>query len=155
MAKNIKTNACRILDKMKINYELIVSGTGDEFVSGKEMAQVLGVKEDVIYKTLVTTSHSKTNYVFVIPSEKELNLKDIAKIANEKSIEMIHVADILKITGYMKGGCSPIGMKKHFKTFIDKDVLNHEYVYISAGKRGYQIKLKPEDLINSSEGILF
>jgi Cys-tRNA(Pro)/Cys-tRNA(Cys) deacylase len=141
-----KTNAARILEAAKVNYELLESGTGDDFVSGTDMAKIMGVPANQIYKTLVTISSSKNYYVCVIAADHELDLKKAAKVVGEKKIEMLPVKDILQVTGYVKGGCSPIGMKKLYRTLLDENIRSEEQIYISAGRRGQQIKLLPKDL---------
>lgn len=143
----IKTNAMRMLDKAKIKYQTH-EYENNGFVDGVTIASKMGMDENKVFKTLVTVAPSKNNYVFVIPVAKELNLKACAASVGEKSVEMIHVKDITKVTGYIRGGCSPIGMKKLFKTVIDESCLNLETIVFSAGKIGYQIEMNPNDLIN-------
>lgn len=152
--KQQKTNAARLLDKLNINYEQTSYGDDDAFLSGVEVAELLGESADVVYKTLVTKSPSGNIYVAVIPSDDELDLKKLAKVANEKKVEMISPSDILKITGYIKGGCSPIGMKKSYPTFIHEEANNKTYIYCSAGKRGLQLKLEPGDLAKAASALL-
>ena len=140
-----KTNVMRLLDKKKIEYKSHYYGDTDA-ISGVEVAEVLGENPDTVFKTLVTIGKTKNYYVFVIPVAKELDLKKAAKAVGEKSIEMIKSKELLPLTGYIHGGCSPIGMKKFFKTTIDETVLNWETLCISAGKIGYQIELSLEEL---------
>lgn len=140
-----KTNVMRLLDKKKIEYKSHYYGDTDA-ISGIEVAEVLGENPDTVFKTLVTIGKTKNYYVFVIPVAKELDLKKAAKAVGEKSIEMIKSKELLPLTGYIHGGCSPIGMKKFFKTTIDETVLNWETLCISAGKIGYQIELSLEEL---------
>ena len=140
-----KTNVMRLLDKKKIEYKSHYYGDTDA-ISGVEVANVLGEDPDCVFKTLVTIGKTKNYYVFVIPVAKELDLKKAAKAVGEKSIEMIKSKELLPLTGYIHGGCSPIGMKKFFKTTIDETVLNWETLCISAGKIGYQIELSLEEL---------
>lgn len=140
-----KTNVMRLLDKKKIEYKSHYYGDTDA-ISGIEVANVLGEDPDSVFKTLVTIGKTKNYYVFVIPVAKELDLKKAAKAVGEKSIEMIKSKELLPLTGYIHGGCSPIGMKKFFKTTIDETVLNCETFCISAGKIGYQIELSLEEL---------
>lgn len=140
-----KTNVMRLLDKKKIEYKSHYYGDTDA-ISGIEVANVLGEDLDSVFKTLVTIGKTKNYYVFVIPVAKELDLKKAAKAVGEKSIEMIKSKELLPLTGYIHGGCSPIGMKKFFKTTIDETVLNCETFCISAGKIGYQIELSLEEL---------
>lgn len=147
--KEVKTNAMRILDRLKIAYEYETYECKD-FIDGVSTADMLGLPHDHVYKTLVTTGKSGEHYVFVIPIEAELDLKKCAKSVGEKSLEMVHVKDITKITGYVRGGCTAIGMKKQFPTVIQEDASSLEYMYVSGGKIGMQIKLAPEDLKKAS-----
>ena len=140
-----KTNAMRQLDRLRINYK-IHDYTNTDAISGTEIATVLKENPDKVFKTLVTVGKSGTNYVFMVPVEKELDLKKAAKNAKEKSIEMIKSKELLPLTGYIHGGCSPIGMKKQFKTFIDSTALNFENIYFSGGKIGLQIETSLENL---------
>mgnify|MGYP002798026077 FL=1 len=146
MAKNTdKTNVMRILEQKKINYvshNYLDTGA----VSGIEVAEALGEDPDMVFKTLVTVGKSKVNYVFVIPVNKELNLKKAAQRVGEKSIEMIKSKELLPLTGYIHGGCSPIGMKKQFVTTIDKSAAKQERIIFSGGKIGYQVEVALEDL---------
>lgn len=143
--KELKTNAMRILDTLKIPYEYITYECG-EFVSGISTADMNGLPHELVYKTLVTTGKSGEHYVFVIPIEAELNLKAAAKTVKEKSIEMLPMKDITKVTGYVRGGCTAIGMKKNFPTVIDKTASTFEKIYVSGGKLGMQLFLNPKDL---------
>ncbi len=143
----VKTNAMRMLDKAKIKYTTH-EYENNGFADGVTIAAKMGMDESKVFKTLVTQAPSKNFYVFVIPVAKELNLKSCAASVNEKSVEMIHVKDITKVTGYIRGGCSPIGMKKQFQTVIDQSCLALETIVFSAGKIGYQIEMNPNDLIN-------
>ncbi len=143
--KNDKTNVMRLLEQHKVQYESH-DYSSTEAVSGTEVAAVLGEDPERVFKTLVTTGKSKTNHVFVIPVEKELDLKKAAKAAGEKSIEMLKQKDLLPLTGYMHGGCSPIGMKKQFPTILDESARDKDTIIFSAGKIGWQVELKPEDL---------
>lgn len=143
--KEIKTNAMRFLDKHKIEYELIQYEC-DEFVDGLKTADICGIPYEQSFKTLVTVGKSGNYYVFVIPIHKEVDLKKAAKVVGEKSVEMIHVKDILKITGYVRGGCSPIGMKKQFKTVFDDSAVNFEKIVVSGGRIGLSLKVSPQAL---------
>ena len=140
-----KTNVMRILEQKKIAYQPHSYVTTDA-VSGTEVAAVLGQDPKRVFKTLVTVAKSGNHYVFVIPVEKELDLKKAAKAVGEKSIDMVKSKELLGLTGYIHGGCSPIGMKKFFKTTIDSTAENCETFCISAGKIGYQVELSPRDL---------
>lgn len=140
-----KTNVMRTLDQKKISYKSY-SYADTDAISGVEVATALNQNPKQVFKTLVTIGKSKKNYVFVIPVEKELNLKMAAKAVGEKSIEMIKSKELLPLTGYIHGGCSPIGMKKIFVTTIDNSVENFETFIFSAGKIGYQVEVGLEDL---------
>lgn len=150
--KKLKTNAMRILDSKKVPYEMLSYECEDGKIDGISVAHKIGVDEKNVFKTLVAQGTSKELYVFVIPVAEELNLKEAVKITKEKKVEMIAVKDILKYTGYIRGGCSPIGMKKNYKTFVHKSAENLNFIIISAGKIGHQIKLNPNDLVNLVEG---
>lgn len=138
---HIKTNAMRILEQKKIEYITTNYDVKDGKIDGISVSKKIGRDPKFVYKTLVAQGNSKNVYVFIIPVEKELDLKKAASVAGEKSIDMIAVKDILKYTGYIRGGCSPIGMKKNYKTFIDSSSLKIENIIISAGKIGIQIEL--------------
>ncbi len=140
-----KTNVMRILDKAKITYN-VYNYSNKEAISGIEVANVLGENPDMVFKTLVTVGKSKNHYVFVIPVNKELDLKKAAKSVNEKNIEMIKLKELLPLTGYIHGGCSPIGMKKFFETVIDARAQNFETIIFSGGKIGTQVEISLEDL---------
>ena len=146
MSTDVKTNAMRILDKLGVPYECNFYKC-DNFVDGVSVADMLGQSYDSSFKTLVTVGKSGEYFVFVIPIDKELDLKKAAKLAGEKSVEMVAVKNILSVTGYIRGGCTPIGMKKRFPTYIHSTALNFPFIYISAGVRGLQIKIAPNDLI--------
>ena len=141
-----KTNVCRVLDQKKIAYELH-SYEQDATLTGVDIAGILGEPVERVFKTLVTVGKTNEHYVFVVPVEAELDLKKAAKAAGEKSIEMIKQKDLLGLTGYVHGGCSPIGMKKQFKTFIHETATGYEHIFVSAGKVGFQIELNPADLM--------
>lgn len=145
MAKELKTNAMRMLERLKIPYEYRTYEC-DEFVDGLHIADQLGLSYETVYKTLVTIGKSKSYYVFVIPIAKELDLKKAAKSVGEKSVEMIPVKDINAVTGYIRGGCTAIGMKKQYVTRIDESAQKLEQITVSGGKLGMQITLSPEDL---------
>lgn len=140
-----KTNVMRILDKLKVEYSSY-SYAGTDAVSGTEVAVTLGQNPNQVFKTLVTIGKSKKYYVFMIPVAKELELKKAAHAVGEKSIEMIKSKDLLPITGYIHGGCSPIGMKKSFTTTIDASAAAYPTIIFSAGKIGYQVELSLDDL---------
>lgn len=142
-----KTNVMRILDKAKITYKAHTYDHSDGAIDGAAVAEKMGQNPEQVLKTLVTKGAGRDYYVFVVPVLKELDLKKAAKAVGEKHVEMIHVKDINKVTGYIRGGCSPIGMKKQFVTVFDKSAENIETIIVSAGKIGYQIELAPKDLI--------
>ena len=149
--KEIKTNAMRILDRMNIRYTH-QSYECEEFVDGLQTAEKLGLPYEKVYKTLVTVGSDKQHYVFVIPIEKELNLKKAAKAVGVKSVSMIHVKDITQITGYVRGGCTAVGMKKQFRTVIDESAESLTDIYVSGGKIGCQMNLAPGDLLKACNG---
>lgn len=140
-----KTNVMRVLDKKQIKYD-IHDYTNSGAVSGTDVAETLGQNPEQVFKTLVTIGKTKEHYVFVIPVNRELDLKKAARAVGEKSIEMIKSNDLLPLTGYIHGGCSPIGMKKFFKTTIDKSAENFSTFCFSAGKIGYQVEITLDDL---------
>ena len=142
-----KTNVMRILEQRKIPYTAHEYAHGEEAVDGMTVAALLGRDPSSIYKTLVTQGASGVFYVFVIPVDRELQLKKAARAAGEKSIQMIPVSQITPLTGYVRGGCSPVGMKKLFPTFFEAAVLSLDTVTVSAGKIGAQIELAPRDLL--------
>lgn len=144
--KDIKTNAMRILDKNRIPYQ-VNTYECEEFIDGIHIADMLGQSYDQSFKTLVTVGKSGEHYVFAIPIDRELDLKKAAKAVGEKSVEMIHVKDINQITGYIRGGCTPIGMKKNYVTVLHSSIRTLKEVIISGGRIGSQIQMKPDDLI--------
>lgn len=144
---NLKTNAMRILDKSGISYNTYTYDAKDGMIDGISVAEKIGKPVEHVYKTLVTQGVSRDYYVFVIPVNEELDLKAAARAVHEKSVEMIKVTDINKVTGYIRGGCSPIGMKKDYKTVLDSTCTALDTIIISAGKIGHQIELSPKDLI--------
>ena len=146
-----KTNAMRILESENIDFEIIEYSTKDG-ISGTDVAEKLGENKDRVFKTLVTESKEGENFVFVVPVSSELDLKKAAKSSNSKKIEMIPQKKLLPLTGYVHGGCSPVGMKKEFKTYIDSSAENLNFFYISGGKVGMQIKLNPKELISLIDG---
>lgn len=145
MKKAPKTNAMRYLEKNKIPHqELLYESNG--FMDGISISQKLGQPVEKVFKTLVTVGKSKKHYVFLVPVAEELDLKKAAAAVVEKSVEMIHVKDITPLTGYVRGGCSPLGMKKQFKTVVHESALNHETIFFSGGRLGAQIELAPHYL---------
>ena len=140
-----KTNVMRLLDQAKVSYQSYCYAA-TEAISGTEVAAVLDQNPDQVFKTLVTVGKTGTHYVFVIPVNKELNLKKAAKAVGDKSVEMIKSKELLPLTGYIHGGCSPIGMKKPFKTILHHSAQSFDTIMFSAGKIGYQVQLAPCDL---------
>ena len=146
-----KTNAMRILEGENINFEIIEYSTKDG-IGGVDVAEKLGEDKNRVFKTLVTEAKDGEHYVFVVPVSSELDLKKAAKASNSKKIEMSPQKKLLPLTGYVHGGCSPVGMKKSFKTFIDSSAEDLDYFYVSGGKVGMQIKVNPKELISAIDG---
>ena len=142
---DFKTNVMRMLDKHKVLYNHY-SYADTDAISGVDVAKVLNQNPEKVFKTLVTVAKSGSHYVFMIPVAQELDLKKAALAVNEKSVEMLKSKELLPLTGYVHGGCSPIGMKKFFKTVIDKSAQNFDTIIFSAGKIGYQVEMKLSDL---------
>lgn len=147
--KEVKTNAMRILDTMGIPYKHY-SYECEEFTDGVQIADLLGLPHEKVYKTLVTVGNSKNYFVFVIPIEGELDLKKAAKSVGEKSVSMLHVKDIQAVTGYIRGGCTAIGMKKQYVTRVARQAEQQPTIIVSGGKLGMQIELEPEDLLRAA-----
>ena len=144
----IKTNAARLLDAAGIHYELIPYAYTEDDLSAQHVAAELGEDIDQVFKTLVLRGDRTGCFVCVIPGDFEVDLKVAARISGNKSCEMLHLKELLPTTGYIRGGCSPIGMKKPFPTFIHESALLFDYIYIRAGQRGLQLKIAPQDLID-------
>ena len=147
--KEVKTNAMRILETLKIPYTHITYEC-DEFVDALQIADMLSLPYEKVYKTLVTVGSNREYYVFVIPIARELNLKAAARSVGQKSVEMLHVKDINKVTGYIRGGCTAIGMKKQYVTRIDSSAQQLEKIIVSGGRIGSQLELSPEDLARAA-----
>lgn len=147
-----KTNVMRTLEQKKIKYIAHEYSHGDEAVDGMTVANILGIDPSRIFKTLVVRGASKKIYVFALPVCAELELKKAAKAAGEKSVAMVHVSEINALTGYIRGGCSPIGMRKLYPTFYDSSILEQDTVLVSAGKIGRQVELSPDALIALTGG---
>lgn len=147
-----RTNVMRILDQKKIPYNSYSYPHEDAPVDGVTVSQLIGKDAETVFKTLVTVGASKKYYVFVIPVQHELDLKKAAKVVGEKSIGLLPVNQLLPLTGYVRGGCSPIGMKKLFPTYLHASCCDLEFVIVSAGKIGMQVELSPEDLIKLTNG---
>jgi Cys-tRNA(Pro)/Cys-tRNA(Cys) deacylase len=150
--KITKTNAVRLLDQDSIPYSLHEYSVVDGQIDGISVAHKINQPVEIVFKTLVASSPSKKVYIYLIPVDKELDLKAAAKSAGEKRVDLIAVKELLGLTGYVRGGCSPIGMKKLFPTFIDMSAKELDYFILSAGKIGMQIQIKPSDLIACTKG---
>ena len=151
MGKELKTNAMRFLDTKKIAYE-VQAYQCDEFIDGVHVAEKLGQPLDETFKTIVAQGKLGSYYCFLLPVAEELDLKKAAKSVGEKSVELLHVKDITKVTGYVRGGCTPIGMKKQFMTVVHSSAQELEKFYISGGRIGMQIHLSPTELVNAING---
>ena len=149
MAKSNKTNVARILEQLGIQYQLVTYEVDESDLSAVHVAEQLGENIDQVFKTLVLKGNKTGFFVCVIPGEREVDLKLAAKHSGNKNCDMIPMKELLPTTGYIRGACSPVGMKKHFPTFIDKSCLNFEQIYVSAGQRGLQIQISPADLIRA------
>lgn len=145
MSREVKTNAMRMLDRKKISYQ-VLQYECDEFIDGLHTAQKTGAPVDQSFKTLVTRGKSGQYYVLVIPIAQEIDLKKAARLAGEKSLEMIHVKELTPLTGYVRGGCSPLGMKKQFPVLIHESAQNYSEIYVSGGRIGTTLCLSPTDL---------
>ena len=145
MKKDDKTNVMRVLDQKRVEYKAYAYET-DGTLTGVQIARMLGLDTAKVFKTLVTVGKTGQHYVFVIPVEAELDLKLAAKAAGEKNIEMVKSKELLPLTGYIHGGCSPIGMKKFFPTFVDSSAEDKETIAFSAGRIGRQVEISPSDL---------
>lgn len=155
MAEKIKkTNAARILDQLKIPYEIIPYEVDENDLGATHIAQQLGQPIELLFKTLVLRGDKTGLFVCVIPGAEEVDLKKAAKVTGNKKVEMIHVKELLPLTGYIRGGCSPIGMKKALPTWFHNTIMEHESVYCSAGQRGLQFHLTPADLVRAAKGII-
>lgn len=147
-----KTNAIRILESYKINFDVVEYEVDENDLSGETVAEKIGVNHEEVFKTLVAKGDKSGYCVFCIPVNFELNLKKAAKASDNKSVELIKVKELFPLTGYIRGGCSPIGMKKQFPTFIDETAQLFEKIFVSAGIRGMQIHINPDDLKNLISG---
>ena len=148
-----KTNAARILDRLKIGYELIGYEADISDLSAVHLAETAGIPISQVFKTLVLEGDKSGIFVCIIPGGKEIDLKKAALVSLNKKVVMIAVKDLEPLTGYIRGGCSPLGMKKNFPTYIDKSAFDQNYIFISAGVRGMQIKLAPADLLMACKAI--
>lgn len=155
MAKKIeKTNAARLLDKARIEYNLIPYEFDENDLAAQHVADSLGQDIACVFKTLVLHGDRTGHIVCVVPGNMEVNLKSLAKVSGNKKVEMIAMKDLLAVTGYIRGGCSPIGMKKRFPTFFHTTATDHDVIYVSAGVRGLQIQIAPADLISFVQGVV-
>ncbi len=151
--KEIKTNAMRMLDKEKIPYKVYTYAC-EEFLDGIQVADLLGLPHEQVYKTLVTVGKSKACYVFVIPIEAELDLKKAARACGEKAVEMLPLKELTPVTGYVRGGCTALGMKKQFPVFLEERAGELAEIFVSGGLRGVQIQVAPGDLLKASRGTM-
>ena len=149
-----KTNAARLLDKAKVKYELIPYEVDENDLSAPHVAESLGENINQVFKTLVLHGEKSGYFVCVIPGEHEVDLKMAAKVSGNKKCDLIPMKDLLPLTGYIRGGCSPIGMKKLFPTYIHETCMNFPFIFVSAGVRGLQIKIAPQDLISQSRATI-
>ncbi len=155
MAKKIdKTNAARLLDRAKIEYSLIPYDVDENDLAAQHVAESLGEDIRTVFKTLVLSGDRNGYLVCVVPGNHEVDLKRAAKVSGNKKVEMIPMKELLPTTGYIRGGCSPIGMKKRFPTFIHSTCSEHDFIYISAGVRGLQIRIRPADLVATTEATI-
>ena len=155
MAKKIdKTNVARLLDKAGIKYNLIHYEFDENDLAAPHVADSLGQDISQVFKTLVLRGDKSGHIVCVIPGDKEVDLKALAKVSGNKKVEMIPMKDLLTVTGYIRGGCSPIGMKKRFPTYFHTSANEHEIIYVSAGVRGLQIEINPKDLISYVDAVV-
>ena len=149
MAKKIeKTNAARLLDRAKISYQLIPYEFDENDLAAQHVADSLGQDIAMVFKTLVLQGDKTGHIVCVVPGDMEVDLKALAKVSGNKKVEMIAMKDLLSVTGYIRGGCSPVGMKKRFPTYFHSTAVDFEHIYVSAGVRGLQIQINPADLIS-------
>ena len=149
-----KTNACRLLDKANIDYEIVAYQVHETDLSAPVVAASLGEPVEQVFKTIVLTGDKMKYFVCVVPGNCEINLKKAARVSGNKRCDTLPLKALLPLTGYVRGGCSPVGMKKAFPTFLDESAETHEKIYVSAGKRGVQIRVRPEDILAVTGGSL-
>lgn len=149
-----KTNVARLLDKAKVTYSLVPYKVDENDLSATHVAEQLGEEVEQVFKTLILHGDKSGYFVCVIPGADEVDLKKAAKVSGNKSCELIPMKDLLPLTGYIRGGCSPIGMKKHFPTYFHLTAETYDKIYVSAGQRGLQIALAPQDIIRESQGMI-
>lgn len=147
-----KTNALRIIESASISYETYSYTVEEDALDAITVANKIGAPAETVFKTLVVVSDKNTYFTFVIPGNFELNLKKAAVISSVKKLELLPLKELQPVTGYIRGGCSPVGMKKLFPTYIDETALLHEYIFVSAGVRGLQVKIQPSDLLSLTNG---
>ena len=145
-----KTNVARLLDKAKVAYELIPYEVDESDLSAVHVAAQLGEDVDRVFKTIVLHGDKSGYFVCVVPGEHEIDLKKAAKVSGNKKCELLPMKELLPVTGYIRGGCSPIGMKKHFPTYLHESAASFDYIYVSAGQRGLQVRLAPADLLREA-----
>ncbi len=148
-----KTNVARLLDKAKVAYELIPYEVDETDLSAVHVAAQLGEDVDLVFKTIVLHGDKTGYFVCVVPGEHEIDLKKAARVSGNKKCELLPMKELLPTTGYIRGGCSPIGMKKHFPTYLHESAAQYQAVYISAGQRGLQVKLAPADLLREAQAV--
>lgn len=154
MGKEVKTNAARMLDRAGVKYELNTYRVDEEDLSALHVAADMGVDPGLLYKTLVLRGDRTGVFVCVVPGGAEVDLKKAAKVSGNKRAEMVAMKELLPLTGYIRGGCSPIGMKKHYPTYMDVNAFQRPQIYISAGVRGLQIKIAPADLVSFTGAVV-
>lgn len=150
-----KTNVARLLDKAGCDYELVPYEVDEEHLSAVDVAAQLGEDISCVYKTIVLHGERSGYFVCVVRGDNEIDLKTAANVSGNKKAELVHVKDLLALTGYIRGGCSPIGMKKPFPTYFESGIMQHDKVFVSAGQRGLQLKISPADLVAYTKGKLF
>lgn len=148
-----KTNVARLLDKAKVAYELIPYEVDESDLSAVHVAAQLGEDVDRVFKTIVLHGDKTGHFVCVVPGEQEIDLKKAARVSGNKKCELLPMKELLPVTGYIRGGCSPIGMKKHFPTYLHESASAFDYIYVSAGQRGLQVKLSPQDLLREAGAV--
>ena len=148
-----KTNVARLLDKAKVAYELISYEVDESDLSAVHVAAQLGEDVDRVFKTIVLHGDKTGHFVCVVPGEHEIDLKKAARVSGNKKCELLPMKELLPVTGYIRGGCSPIGMKKHFPTYLHESAATFDYIYVSAGQRGLQVKLSPQDLLREAGAV--
>jgi len=149
-----KTNAARILDSKKVPYEIIEYHVDEADLSAVHVAETLGQDVQQVFKTLVMRGNAIGVFVAIIPGHEEVNLKKAARVSGNKNAEMVQMKELLPLTGYIRGACSPVGMKKQYPTYIHESCLNYETIFVSAGMRGLQLKLNPKELISSVSAVV-